>query len=91
MALALIGVAYLILRPPRGLADGPVIVRCRSGHLFTTLWIPFGSLKAVRLGPLRFQYCPVGRHWTLVTRVDPAELTAAERRFAEDHPDSLIP
>jgi len=45
-------------------------VRCRDGHLFTTLWVPFGSLKALRLGRRRFQYCPVGHHWTIVTRLD---------------------
>ncbi len=41
-------------------------VRCSAGHLFTTIWIPFGSLKAVRLGSTRYQYCPVGRHWAAV-------------------------
>ena len=45
-------------------------VRCRDGHLFTTIWVPFGSLKALRLGRRRFQYCPVGHHWTTVTRLD---------------------
>jgi hypothetical protein len=46
---------------------GKVEVRCRRGHVFTTVWIEGGSLKAVRLGPLtRYQYCPVGRHWTIV-------------------------
>ena len=33
--------------------DGPAIVRCRSGHLFTTVWVPFGSFKALRFGRLR--------------------------------------
>lgn len=47
-------------------------VRCRDGHLFTTIWVPFGSLKALRLGRRRFQYCPVGHHWTMVTRLNPA-------------------
>jgi hypothetical protein len=50
-------------------------VRCRDGHLFTTLWVPLGSLKAVRLGRRRLQRCPVGHHWTTVVRLDP--LTAA--------------
>jgi hypothetical protein len=38
-------------------------VRCSAGHLFTTIWVPLGSLKAVRLGGTRYQYCPVGHHW----------------------------
>jgi hypothetical protein len=45
-------------------------VRCSAGHLFTTIWIPFLSLKAVRLGGPRYQYCPVGHHWAAVTRLD---------------------
>ena len=31
-------------------------VRCRAGHLFTTTWIPGGSLKAIRLGLWRIQF-----------------------------------
>jgi hypothetical protein len=45
-------------------------VRCSAGHFFTTIWIPGGSLKAVRLGSTRYQYCPVGHHWATVTRLD---------------------
>jgi hypothetical protein len=45
-------------------------VRCSAGHLFTTTWVPLGSLKAVRLGGTRYQYCPVGHHWATVTRLD---------------------
>lgn len=45
-------------------------VRCSAGHLFTTIWVPLGSVKAVRLGWKRYQYCPVGRHWAIVTRLD---------------------
>lgn len=45
-------------------------VRCSAGHLFTTIWVPLGSLKAVRLGWKRYQYCPVGRHWAMVTPLD---------------------
>jgi hypothetical protein len=56
-------------------------VRCSRGHLFTTTWVPLASVKAVRLGRRRFQYCPVGRHWALVEPVDqaatPAVLKAA--------------
>ncbi len=45
-------------------------VRCSAGHLFTTIWMPFLSLKAVRLADERYQHCPVGHHWATVTRLD---------------------
>jgi hypothetical protein len=48
---------------------GEVKVRCRDGHTFTTLWIPGVSFTSVRLGLWRFQRCPVGNHWSLVTPV----------------------
>lgn len=67
------------------------IVRCRAGHLFTTLWIPGASLKAVRLGWYRFQRCPVGNHWTLVKPVKDADLTAEEREAAEHLHDVRLP
>src|ERR1700754_3737742 len=59
-----------------------VIVRCRRGHLFTTIWLPAVSVKSVRLGSWRFQRCPVGNHWSLVTPVRRAELTDADREAA---------
>ena len=70
---------------------GRVVVRCRQGHVFTTIWIPGASLKAVRLGWMRFQRCPVGGHWALVTPVIRAELTDEERRLADQHHDVRIP
>jgi hypothetical protein len=70
---------------------GRLIVRCRSGHLFTTLWIPGVSLKALRLGWLRFQRCPVGHHWSLITPVREAELTDAEKRAARARRDVFLP
>lgn len=36
---------------------GDTIVRCSHGHLFTTTWIVGSSVKAVRLGPKRYQRC----------------------------------
>jgi hypothetical protein len=68
-----------------------VVVRCRQGHLFTTVWIPGASLKAVRLGFWRVQWCPVGRHVTLVNPVKDADLTDAEREFAAGHHDLKVP
>jgi hypothetical protein len=68
-----------------------VIVRCRAGHIFSTIWIPGASLKSVRLGWWRFQRCPVGRHWTLVTPVRDSELTEDERTAARRVRDMRMP
>lgn len=70
---------------------GNVIVRCRRGHLFTTIWIPGGSLKALRLGFARIQRCPVDGHWSLVVPVKAAELSEDERRLAAEQRDRRIP
>jgi len=84
-------VATLVARRRGYSLGGNVVVRCRSGHLFTTIWIPGASLKAVRLGWARLQYCPVGQHWSLVTPVRDADLTDEERTFADEHRDMRIP
>ncbi len=70
---------------------GNVVVRCRQGHLFTTIWIPGASLKAVRLGWARLQRCPVGKHWSLVTPVRDSDLSDEERRLAAERRDVRIP
>jgi hypothetical protein len=70
---------------------GEVVVRCRGGHLFTTIWIPGGSFKAIRLGLIRFQHCPVGDHWTFVTPVRDSDLTDDERRIAGQYHDMRMP
>lgn len=70
---------------------GEVVVRCRQGHLFTTLWIPGVKLKALDLVVARFQYCPAGRHWSLVTPVRDRDLTDQERQSAREHRDLRIP
>lgn len=67
------------------------IVRCRRGHLFSTVWIPGASVKSLRLGFWRIQWCPVGRHVDLVRPVKPAELTEAELSFALSHHDAPVP
>jgi hypothetical protein len=59
---------------------GKTVVRCRSGHLFTTLWIPGISVKSLRLGWWRLQRCPVGHHWSIVVPVRAADLSRRERR-----------
>jgi hypothetical protein len=70
---------------------GNTIVRCSKGHLFTTIWIPGVSFTSIRLGPRRFQRCPVGRHWALVRPVKDADLTEAQRRSAREHRDLRVP
>ena len=70
---------------------GNVVVRCRSGHLFTTIWIPGVSLKSIRLGWWRLQRCPAGDHWSIVTPIREAELTEEERRRAHEVRDVRIP
>jgi hypothetical protein len=67
------------------------VVRCRKGHLFTTMWIPGASMKAVRLGWWRYQKCPVGKHWSLVTPVKVADLPPEAREEAESVRDVRIP
>ena len=70
---------------------GNTVVRCREGHVFTTIWIPGVSLKAIRLGWARYQRCPVGGHWTFVTPVRDIDLTAEERRLADERRAVRIP
>ena len=85
----LIETAGLWLRARR--LGGNVVVRCRHGHMFTTLWIPAASVKSLRLGWWRFQHCPIGHHWSLVTPVDESKLTETERRSAREQHDVPIP
>ena len=69
--------AVMLRRRGYGVA-GDVVVRCRRGHLFTTLWVPGVSLTSLRLGWWRYQYCPAGGHWSLVTPAPVADLTPHE-------------
>lgn len=66
-------------------------VRCKEGHLFTTIWVPLGSLKAARLGNRRYQRCPVGRHWTTVSRLDPSSASSKDLATAAAVHDIHIP
>ena len=71
---------------------GPnTIVRCRKGHLFTTIWIPGVKLKELDLIVARIQRFPVGKHWSLVVPVKEANLTEEERQLAREHHDIRIP
>jgi hypothetical protein len=85
-------VAGTIIATRQGYSFGKdSVVRCRRGHLFTTVWIPGASVKSLRLGFWRIQWCPVGRHVDLVRPVKNADLTDAERSFALAHHDVLVP
>lgn len=92
LVIALCFVEAVVVARRRGFLFGAsTVVRCRDGHLFTTLWIPGGSLKALRLGWWRLQRCPVGRHWSLVTPVKVSDLTDEDRRLAALRRDVRIP
>jgi len=67
------------------------VVRCRQGHLFTTIWIPGVKFKELDLVVARVQRCPVGKHWSLVVPVRDADLTEEERHFARERHDIRIP
>jgi hypothetical protein len=68
-----------------------VIVRCRDGHLFMTTWIPGVSIKAVRLGLVRIQHCPVGNHVVPVRLMRDEDLTPAEHLQASQFHDNGMP
>ncbi|MHB2027795.1 MAG: hypothetical protein ACYCPT_03135 [Acidimicrobiales bacterium] len=70
---------------------GRSVVRCRRGHLFSTIWIPGVSIKSIRLGWYRLQRCPVGAHWSLVRLISGARLSPAEKTFAYEHRDWPVP
>jgi hypothetical protein len=93
--LAVIAAAHVagtVIATRRGYSFGRnTLVRCQRGHLFTTVWIPGGSVKSLRLGFWRLQWCPVGRHVILVRPVRSASLTDAERAFALSHHDVPVP
>lgn len=91
VAAAVLATGTVVARRMGYKVGGNTVVRCRQGHLFTTLWIPGVKLKAIDLGIARFQHCPVGHHWTLVLPVREADLTDDERRFAAAHHDVRIP
>jgi len=89
--VAFYGVATVVARLRGYPMGGNVVVRCRRGHLFTTIWIPGASLKSLRLGWHRFQRCPVGRHWSIVIPVKQSDLSEEEKRVARRNRDVRIP
>jgi hypothetical protein len=94
VVLITVGVAaggMLIARSLGYKLGASTVVRCRQGHLFTTIWIPGVKLKEVDLVVARIQHCPVGNHWSLVVPVRDMDLTEDELRFAREHHDIRIP
>ncbi len=91
VVVGLIAATLLARRRGYNVGSSRTIVRCLDGHLFTTVWLPGLSVKALRFGPFRLQRCPVGNHLTFVAPVRPEDLTYGERRFAEQHHDTSIP
>lgn len=83
--------AVQVETPTRYFENYDRIVRCSDGHLYTTVWVPMMSLKALRFGSRRVQRCPVGRHWSTVVRVEPGELTHAELEKAMEIHDNQWP
>jgi hypothetical protein len=84
--------AAAVLGRRRGYAFGlSTTVRCHRGHVFTTIWIPGVSVKAIRLGWWRVQRCPAGPHWALVRPVRAADLGRGERRRAAALRDVHVP
>ena len=84
-----------VSRSLSGMAAGSrfprTIVRCSQGALYSTIWLPLGSLKAIRLGSTRVQRCPVHHKWERVSKVDPASLTSEELASAMATRDTSIP
>lgn len=90
-AVVLLIVILAIALSARAAGGTERIARCRSGHLFTSTVVPGASIKAIRLGRVRFQRCPIGNHWTIVGWVDPATLTADELAAARSTHDTRLP
>jgi len=91
LVIAALVVGTLVARRLGYKVGGNTVVRCREGHVFTTIWIPGVSFKAIRLGWARFQRCPVGGHWSVVTPVRDLDLTVEERRQAAAPHEVNIP
>jgi hypothetical protein len=83
--------ATIIARALGYQVGGDTPVRCRQGHVFTSIWVPGVSLKAVRLGWQRLQWCPVGGHWSLVTPQRAADLSVEDLLSAAAHHDLRLP
>jgi hypothetical protein len=68
-----------------------VVVKCHAGHVFSTIWIPAASFKALRLGLWRVQWCPVGKHVAVIHPVKDVDLTEEMRDLAAVNHDVPVP
>ena len=76
----------------RGYAFGrDVVVQCSGGHYYTTIWIPGVSFKAIRWGTIRYQHCPVGKHWAATRLVNPQDVSEEIKVSAAKFHDVQIP
>jgi hypothetical protein len=91
VALVTLAVEALAVRARSGRFGGHIVVRCRRGHLYTTIWIPGASIKSARLGLWRVQYCPVGHHWSIVSPVRESELSDEDLAAAGERHDLPVP
>ncbi len=66
-------------------------VQCSSGHFFTTIWVPMASAKAIRFGSKRYQHCPVGKHWAMVSPLDEQSSNTEDLERAREVHDLRIP
>lgn len=58
------------------------VMRCSAGHLFETPFLPFGSLKAIRMPTGRVQRCPVCHRMRRVELMFTDALSPSERAEA---------
>lgn len=91
VALAMVLITIVARRRGYSGIGGDTVVRCSKGHLFTTIWVPGVSVKALRLGTARYQHCPVGHHWAVVRPVKDSDLTDDDRAAAAEHHDVHLP
>jgi hypothetical protein len=89
-ALAAFAAGVFVARRRGYLEEGNVIVRCRRGHLFETLWMPRFSFRMLHLGWGRVQRCPVDGHLTLVRRVEEGRLSPEEKKAARRQHDEFL-
>ncbi len=62
---------------------GRTMVRCRSGHEFSTMWVSGISVKSLRLGlHTRLMRCPECRAWRIVHPIKPIVRVPDEPRVA---------
>jgi hypothetical protein len=87
VALLAFVAGVLIARRKGYTSPREVVVRCRRGHLFITVWVASASTHRLDLGWARVQRCPVGNHLTLVVPVKDSDLTSEQRRVARQNRD----